>query len=79
VSGSGKTTFSRQLAAALDAPYIEMDALFWKPEWTESTDPELYDGDGQWCLASSAFRPVAFTQGGAAIFVWVSVAAAPDK
>lgn len=28
-SGSGKSTFSRRLAAQLAIPYIEMDALFW--------------------------------------------------
>ena len=33
-SGSGKTTFARQLAAALDVPYTELDELYWGPEWT---------------------------------------------
>ncbi len=31
--GSGKTTFARKLAAKLDVPHIEMDALFWLPNW----------------------------------------------
>lgn len=38
VTGSGKTTFSRQLAALLDLPRIELDALFWNPGWVETPD-----------------------------------------
>jgi adenylate kinase family enzyme len=41
-SGSGKSTFSRQLADVLKYPYIEMDALFWKPDWEQSTDKEFF-------------------------------------
>ena len=37
-SGSGKSTFSRLLANKLKYPYLEMDAIFWKPNWQESTD-----------------------------------------
>lgn len=33
-SGSGKTTVARRLAAALDVPYVELDALHWDPDWT---------------------------------------------
>jgi adenylate kinase family enzyme len=35
VTGSGKTTFARTLAARLNYPHIEMDALHWLPNWTE--------------------------------------------
>ena len=34
VSGSGKSTFATALAAALDAPYLELDSLFHQPGWT---------------------------------------------
>jgi len=40
-SGSGGTTFGRELAARLGAPFYELDALFWKPNWTESSAEEL--------------------------------------
>ena len=33
-SCSGKTTLARALAARLDTPYIEFDALFWDRDWT---------------------------------------------
>ena len=41
-SGSGKSTFARQIAEECNIPYIEMDALFWKPNWTKSTDEEFF-------------------------------------
>ena len=34
-TGSGKTTVGRRIAKALGAPFIEMDALNWGPNWTE--------------------------------------------
>jgi adenylate kinase family enzyme len=37
-SGSGKSTFAQKLAAIIDAPYVEMDRLYWGPEWSESMD-----------------------------------------
>ena len=40
-SGSGGTTVGRELAARLRVPFHELDALFWKPGWVESTSEEL--------------------------------------
>jgi adenylate kinase family enzyme len=40
-SGSGKTTFARELAELLNLPCYEMDQLFWKSDWRESSDDEL--------------------------------------
>lgn len=33
-SGSGKTSLARRLARELQVPHIELDALFWGPNWT---------------------------------------------
>ena len=41
-SGSGKTTFGRELASVLMVPFIEMDAIFWGPDWSEPDDSELF-------------------------------------
>lgn len=41
-SGSGKTTFGRQLAEILEIPFIEMDALFWGPNWSFPEDNQLF-------------------------------------
>ncbi|MGI8998246.1 MAG: adenylate kinase [Candidatus Limnocylindria bacterium] len=37
-SCSGKTTLSRSIGLRLDLPVIELDALFWGPNWTPVPD-----------------------------------------
>ena len=43
-SGSGKTTFARALAAALDVPHLELDSVFHLPEWQELPVDEFRRG-----------------------------------
>lgn len=40
-SGSGKCTLSKRIARKLDIPYVEMDRIFWGPNWTEPSDEEF--------------------------------------
>jgi len=42
-SGSGKSTFAKQLAVGLGLPMIEMDALFWNPNWSEPSDAVFFE------------------------------------
>ena len=42
-SGTGKSTFAKKLSAALDIPYIEMDKIFWLPNWTEPTNEVFFE------------------------------------
>src|SRR5690242_13144215 len=41
VSGNGKTTFARRLAAKLDVPYTELDALHHLPGWVEAGEADF--------------------------------------
>jgi len=43
-SGSGKSTFARQLGAALGAPALELDAINWQAGWRDlnSHDPDEF-------------------------------------
>ncbi|MBA2264217.1 MAG: hypothetical protein H0W10_06125 [Chloroflexi bacterium] len=38
-SCSGKTTLARAIAARLELEHIELDALFWGPDWTPVPEP----------------------------------------
>jgi adenylate kinase family enzyme len=35
-SGAGKTWLARELARRMNAPHVEIDELFWQPDWTET-------------------------------------------
>ncbi|MFC9980265.1 AAA family ATPase [Gordonia sp. NPDC127522] len=52
VSGVGKTTTARRIAAIIDAPHVEIDALHHGPGWTRR--PEFLD-DVQTFLARDAW------------------------
>jgi adenylate kinase family enzyme len=42
-SGSGKSTFAAELARRLELPYVELDALYHGPNWTQPTPGEFRD------------------------------------
>lgn len=61
-SCSGKSTVAARLAGLVGVPFVELDALFWKPNWVGSEDDEFREkiveataGDG-WIVAGSYSR-----------------------
>lgn len=40
-TGCGKSTLAERLAKKLDLDYVELDALYWKPDWVGSSDEEF--------------------------------------
>lgn len=40
-SGSGKSTFTRRLAALTGLPQVSLDALYWQPGWIEPNPSEF--------------------------------------
>ena len=40
-SGAGKTSLARVISARLGIPRIELDAIYWGPEWTHLDDEEF--------------------------------------
>lgn len=58
-TGSGKSTLAEELARRLGLPFIELDALFWLPNWTEP-EPEDFRAKvraategGRWVIAGN--------------------------
>ena len=41
VTGSGKSTLARELSKLYGFDYIELDNLFWKPNWEQSSDEDF--------------------------------------
>ena len=79
-SGSGKTTFSRQLAARLGVQHIELDALFWLPEWQEPDEADFrarieepLAGDRGWVADGNYSRIRDLVFGRADTVVWLDL------
>ncbi len=53
-TGSGKTTMARRIAAAIDAPHTELDALYWGPKW-QPVGTEIFRARGSERVATPAW------------------------
>ena len=62
ISGCGKSTMARRLAARFDLPYVEMDALFHGPGWVERptflTDVDAFVATARWVTDSDGYADV---------------------
>ena len=61
-SSTGKSTLAQHLAKLIDGAYIELDALFWLPEWQESTPDDFrakvraaVDASPRWAVSGNYF------------------------
>lgn len=59
ISGCGKTTLARALSRRLDLPYVEFDALFHGPGWTQRpsfvADVETFIAGERWVTDSDGY------------------------
>jgi hypothetical protein len=53
-SGGGKSVLARQLALRLDLPYVEVDALLWRPGW-QLAPAEEYAAAHAWQIAEDCW------------------------
>ena len=78
-SGSGKSTFAKKLANELNYKYISLDQLFWKKNWTESSDSEFFDNiqkatnADQWVLDGNYSRSRHITWPHADTIIWIDL------
>ena len=76
-SGSGKSTLCKKLSAALDIPYIEIDRLFWKPNWIESNDEEFFSkleqslDQDSWVLDGNYTRTIPIKWKHVDMIIWI--------
>lgn len=78
-TGSGKTTLAKKLAKKLNCPHIQIDALFWKPNWQEASDEELFSklkaatsGDS-WVVDGNYIRTRQLTWTKADTIIWINL------
>ena len=76
-SGTGKSTFCRKLSSILSVPHIEMDALFWGPNWYWPTDEEFFSklrlalkGDS-WILDGNYTRTIPLKWESVTTIIWL--------
>ena len=76
-SGSGKSTFARKLSEGLGYPYIEMDQVFWGPNWHWPPDEVFFEnlrqalGGNQWVLDGNYTRTIPIKWERVEMVVWL--------
>ena len=80
-TGSGKTTVAARIAQSLGVPHIELDAIFWLPDWTKKPSEEFKTEvstllqsyqDGWVCDGNySALRELTLPQADAVVWLWL--------
>ncbi len=76
-SGSGKTTFSKILASKLNIPRIELDQIFWGPNWKQSSDEIFFERVQKavsleaWVLDGNYTRTMHITRKKVTAIVWL--------
>ena len=80
-SGSGKTTVGRALAARLDVPFVECDAIRHKAHWVQAGSDELraaldarIGGHDRWVIDGTLQRRIGdYISGRADLLVWLDL------
>lgn len=76
-SGSGKSTFCKQLSTSLKFPHIEMDKIFWGPNWKWPSDEEFFGNLEQaldqphWILDGNYTRTVPIKWKNVDVVIWL--------
>jgi len=77
-SGVGKTTLAQAVAEILEIPHIELDALFWQPNWQPSDTWEFWEqvdtataGD-DWVVDGNYLRARLIVWERATLVVWLN-------
>lgn len=78
-SGSGKSTFSKKLAEAIHAPYIELDKVFWEPNWKMPSDEVFFERlqkalpQDRWVLDGNYTRTIPIKWKEVDLVIWIDL------
>ena len=79
-TGSGKSTLAQMLSEKLKLPYIQLDELFWKPNWQWSTDEEFFikiqsalEINESWIIDGNYYRTHHLTWPLADTVIWIDL------
>lgn len=78
-TSSGKTTLAKRISEKLQIPHIQLDELFWKPNWGETSDPEFFGKIEQatqasaWVIDGNYTRSRHISWGKADTIVWIDL------
>lgn len=76
-SGAGKSTFAKKLSSILNASYIEMDKIFWGPNWKWPSDEEFFQklrnalSEPRWVLDGNYTRTVPIKWEKIEVVIWL--------
>jgi energy-coupling factor transporter ATP-binding protein EcfA2 len=77
-SGSGKSTLGKTLSALLNIEHIEMDRIFWKPNWVKKPQDEMrvevderVRADGEWIVDGNYRFLADITWQRAELIIWL--------
>lgn len=78
-SGSGKSTFAKKLATSLNYPYVELDRIYWEPNWTAASDSKFFahlstqlNGE-EWILDGNYSRTTPIKWERAEMVIWLDL------
>jgi adenylate kinase family enzyme len=79
-SGSGKSTFARRLGEAIGQPHIEMDKVFWGPNWAMPKDEDFFanlrkalEGKDGWVLDGNYTRTIPIKWEKVDLVIWLDI------
>ncbi|KAA3647831.1 MAG: adenylate kinase [Chloroflexi bacterium] len=76
-TGSGKTTLAKDLSAKLDYPHVELDTLWWDPNWTNPSNEVFHQRVAQatssdaWVVDGNYSRVRDIVWGQAETIIWL--------
>ncbi|MFZ3231710.1 MAG: adenylate kinase [Pseudobdellovibrio sp.] len=79
-TGTGKSTLSKRLAILLKSKHIEIDQIFWGPNWKKPTNRDFYDNlklsleaTHAWVLDGNYTKTTALKWAHAETVVWINL------